>query len=127
MNSKNESQNPTSSEMEAKLIHLSDKLEIEPQTESWQRLNHRLDQTTSGKNQGFALSKWLWPISIAASFLIIIGLWQFSQSKLEETNVVLEKLTEEPAYYSNYLRVSHQLAGYPPVGEGQTKKKFTAL
>lgn len=115
------------SELEARLIHLSDKLEVEPQSESWHNLAHQLDQNAQLKSKRLTLSKWAWPISIAASLLVIIGLWQFSQNKPASSGLVLEKLTDEPVYYSDYLRVSHQLGGYTPVGEGQTKKKFTAL
>ena len=122
-----ESQNPMESKLEARLIRLSDKLEVEPQSESWQHLAHQLDQKALQKSRRLTLSKWAWPISIAASLLVIIGLWQFSQNKPTSSGLVLEKLTEEPVYYSDYLRVSHQLVGYTPVGEGQTKKKFTAL
>jgi hypothetical protein len=127
MNSSNESKNPLSSEREARLIHLSETLEVKPKSESWQQLALRLDQKLSQKNKQTKLSKWLWPISIAASCLVIVGLWQWSDHRKVETNLVIEKLAEEPSYYSNYLRVSHQLSGYTPVGEGQTKKKFTVL
>lgn len=127
MKSNKESHNPMESNLEARLNHLSDKLEIEPQSESWQHLTHQLDQKALQKSKRITLLKWAWPISIAASLLIIIGLWQFSQNKPASSGLVLEKLTDEPVYYSNYLRVSHQLVGYAPVGEGQTKKKFTAL
>jgi hypothetical protein len=127
MKSNKESQNPMESKFEARLIRLSDKLEIEPQSESWYNLAYQLDQKVQPKSRRLTLSKWVWPISIAASFLIIIGLWQFSKNKQDSSSLVLEKLTDEPVYYSNYLRLSHQLVGYTPVGEGQTKKKFTAL